>query len=144
MAVPEKQVVFSERSTMEQMQVLYEFLTKGIDPEDMNYLKRSYDSMLASDSAGYWLNDTHWVEHCDILSMQFGNLNYFNFDFVLLFLSHFLHYISYLFDNISLTPLYLLTCRHLQLRSVNEMKFEFTPQAVQELKVIIRWTLRRR
>lgn len=66
--------MFSERTTMQEMQVLYEFLTRGIDPEDINYLKRSYDAMLASDAAGYWLNDTHWVDHCDILYMHISML----------------------------------------------------------------------
>lgn len=35
----------------------------GIDQEDIELLKRSYESMLADDSQSYWLNDTHWVDH---------------------------------------------------------------------------------
>lgn len=38
-------------------------LGAGIDQEDIELLKRSYESMLADDSQSYWLNDTHWVDH---------------------------------------------------------------------------------
>ncbi|KAL0267027.1 UNVERIFIED_CONTAM: hypothetical protein PYX00_009406 [Menopon gallinae] len=54
---------YKERDLIGEMTVLYEFLTKGIDAEDISYLKRSYDSMLADESQAYWLNDTHWVDH---------------------------------------------------------------------------------
>ncbi|KAK4878406.1 hypothetical protein RN001_010912 [Aquatica leii] len=53
-----------ERDMVSEMGILYEFLTKGIDLEDINYMKSSYEAMLADDSIGYWLNDTHWVDHC--------------------------------------------------------------------------------
>lgn len=48
---------------MGEMQVMYEFLTRGIDREDVEYLRRAYESLLAEDAQGYWLNDTHWVDH---------------------------------------------------------------------------------
>lgn len=35
----------------------------GIDQEDIDLLKRSYEKMLADDRQSYWLNDTHWVDH---------------------------------------------------------------------------------
>lgn len=54
---------YSERDLMTEMGVLYEFLTKGIDAEDVEYLRRSYEALLADDNQGYWLNDTHWVDH---------------------------------------------------------------------------------
>lgn len=57
-------VKHKERDVMSQMSILYEFLTKGIDHEDIQYMKQSYEFMLADDSMGYWLNDTHWVDHC--------------------------------------------------------------------------------
>ncbi|XP_069684013.1 histone-lysine N-methyltransferase SETD1 [Periplaneta americana] len=60
---PTQPVVFAKRDIMAEMTVLYEFLTRGIDAEDINYLRRSYEAMLADDSQGYWLNDTHWVDH---------------------------------------------------------------------------------
>lgn len=53
-----------ERDMVAEMGVLFEFLTKGIDQEDINYMRQSYEAMLADDSIGYWLNDTHWVDHC--------------------------------------------------------------------------------
>jgi len=65
---PAQPVVFSKRDILAEMTVLYEFLTRGIDAEDISYLKKSYEAMLADDTQGYWLNDTHWVDHPDILS----------------------------------------------------------------------------
>nr|XP_013189562.1 unnamed protein product [Amyelois transitella] len=56
-------VVFKPRDIMAEMQVMYEFLTRGIDREDVEFLRRAYESLLAEDAQGYWLNDTHWVEH---------------------------------------------------------------------------------
>lgn len=57
-------VKHKERDMMQECALLYEFLTKGIDKEDINYLRTSYEAMLADDTLGYWLNDTHWVDHC--------------------------------------------------------------------------------
>lgn len=57
-------VKYKERDIVEEMGVLYEFLTKGIDREDIGYLKEAYEALLADDTIGYWLNDTHWVDHC--------------------------------------------------------------------------------
>lgn len=57
-------IKFKERDIVGEMGVLYEFLTKGIDSEDIAYLKEAYEAMLADDTIGYWLNDTHWVDHC--------------------------------------------------------------------------------
>ncbi|XP_034934332.1 histone-lysine N-methyltransferase SETD1A-like [Chelonus insularis] len=56
-------VTYKERDIMTEMGVLYEFLTRGIDAEDIEYLRRSYEALLADDNQGYWLNDTHWVDH---------------------------------------------------------------------------------
>lgn len=61
---PPPAVKHKERDMMQECTILYEFLTKGIDREDINYLRTSYEAMLADDSIGYWLNDTHWVDHC--------------------------------------------------------------------------------
>lgn len=27
-------------------------------------MKKSYEEMLSNDSLSYWMNDTHWVDHC--------------------------------------------------------------------------------
>lgn len=58
---------YPKRSVLDEMNNLYQFLTKGIDAEDIYYLKRSYEALLGDDIQGYWLNDTHWVDHPDIL-----------------------------------------------------------------------------
>ncbi|XP_064461143.1 histone-lysine N-methyltransferase SETD1-like isoform X2 [Ornithodoros turicata] len=55
--------VFMKRNVVEEMNILYEFLKTGVDAEDVQYLKRSYDAMLQDEIQGYWLNDTHWVDH---------------------------------------------------------------------------------
>ncbi|XP_045454073.1 histone-lysine N-methyltransferase SETD1 [Melitaea cinxia] len=54
---------FKARDIMAEMQVMYEFLTRGIDREDVQFLRRAYEALLAQDAQGYWLNDTHWVDH---------------------------------------------------------------------------------
>lgn len=56
-------VTFKARDIMAEMQIMYEFLTRGIDREDVEYLRRAYEALLSQDSQGYWLNDTHWVDH---------------------------------------------------------------------------------
>lgn len=57
-------VTFKERAMSDEMSLLYEFLTKGIDSEDIQYMRQCYEGLLADDAVGYWLNDTHWVDHC--------------------------------------------------------------------------------
>ena len=57
-------VQFKERNIAGEMAIICEFLLKGIDAEDINYLRISYEALLANDMNGYWLNDTHWVDHC--------------------------------------------------------------------------------
>lgn len=61
MAQPE--ITYKERDLMSEMSIFYQFLTRGIDAEDVEYLRRSYEALLADDAQGYWLNDTHWVDH---------------------------------------------------------------------------------
>ncbi|XP_077510642.1 histone-lysine N-methyltransferase SETD1-like [Amblyomma americanum] len=58
-----REVAFARRNVVEEMNILYEFLRTGVDSEDVQYLKRSYDAMLQDEVQGYWLNDTHWVDH---------------------------------------------------------------------------------
>jgi len=58
---------FNKRDMVQEATVLFEFLTKGIDVEDINYLKQTYDSLLSNDTVHYWMNETHWVSHPDIL-----------------------------------------------------------------------------
>ncbi|CAG7723757.1 unnamed protein product [Allacma fusca] len=54
---------FKVRTESEELDITYEFLTKGIDAEDIAYMKKSYEMMLAKDPENYWLNQTHWVDH---------------------------------------------------------------------------------
>ena len=58
-------VPFAPREQQEQFKVTYKFLTSGLDLEDMDYLKRSYEMMLRNaegkDSGLGWINETHWV-----------------------------------------------------------------------------------
>lgn len=64
--------VFNKRDILSEMACLYEFLTKGIDAEDIEYMKRSYEALLSDDTQSYWLNDTHWVDHPYILFLLFS------------------------------------------------------------------------
>ncbi|XP_050314928.1 histone-lysine N-methyltransferase SETD1-like isoform X3 [Anthonomus grandis grandis] len=61
---PHQHILHKHRDQMSEFGVLYEFLTKGIDREDTEFIKRSYEELLSDDAMGYWLNDTHWVDHC--------------------------------------------------------------------------------
>lgn len=67
MRLLETAVRFKARDIMAEMTVMYEFLTRGIDREDVALLRRAYEALLAEDAHahahGYWLNDTHWVDH---------------------------------------------------------------------------------
>uniref|UniRef100_A0A1B0DJ79 [histone H3]-lysine(4) N-trimethyltransferase n=1 Tax=Phlebotomus papatasi TaxID=29031 RepID=A0A1B0DJ79_PHLPP len=58
------QMKYAKRDTHGELLVLYEFLMKGIDAEDSEYLRRSYEALLQDDANSCWLNATHWVEHC--------------------------------------------------------------------------------
>jgi histone-lysine N-methyltransferase SETD1 len=55
--------VFQPRSVVDEMGILYAFLKDGIDEEDIECLKRSYEKMLTEETAHAWLHDTHWVDH---------------------------------------------------------------------------------
>ncbi|XP_031623064.1 histone-lysine N-methyltransferase SETD1 [Contarinia nasturtii] len=57
--------IYKDRSTREQVMLLYEFLTKGIDTEDITYMRRSYEFLLQDDTNNSWLNATHFMEHCE-------------------------------------------------------------------------------
>ncbi|XP_058128570.1 histone-lysine N-methyltransferase SETD1 [Anopheles ziemanni] len=55
---------YRQRDMHSEMAILYDFLTRGIDNEDIRYIRQSYDMMLLDDASSYWLNATHWVDHC--------------------------------------------------------------------------------
>jgi len=63
---------FNRRDGVQEATILFEFLTKGLDMEDTNYLKQSYDLLLNNKtSQHYWMNETHWVSHPDILYIHY-------------------------------------------------------------------------
>jgi len=53
---------FTRRNQIETYNVMTSFLHYGIDQEDINFLKKAYDRLLAEDQHA-WVNDTHWVWH---------------------------------------------------------------------------------
>lgn len=55
---------YKERNARDQIMLVYEFLTKGIDGEDIEYIRRSYEFLLQDDRNSYWLNSTHYMDHC--------------------------------------------------------------------------------
>ncbi|KAH8259097.1 hypothetical protein KR038_007959 [Drosophila bunnanda] len=56
--------IYKARDQNEEMVILYTFLTKGIDSEDINYIKMSYSEHLQKEPYAMFLNNTHWVDHC--------------------------------------------------------------------------------
>lgn len=70
--VPQKQEIvpfvpqpkYKPREFNDSFNLLFDFLAKGIDVEDIGYLKRSYEFLLRDDKNSNWLNSTHWVDHC--------------------------------------------------------------------------------
>uniref|UniRef100_A0A670ZSI9 SET domain containing 1A, histone lysine methyltransferase n=1 Tax=Pseudonaja textilis TaxID=8673 RepID=A0A670ZSI9_PSETE len=59
--------VFETHSEFEQMTILYDIWNSGLDLEDMKYLRLMYERLLHEDNSTDWLNDTHWVQHTNIL-----------------------------------------------------------------------------
>lgn len=62
---------FDNRSEFEQMTILYDIWNSGLDGEDLQFLKKTYEKLLQDDHASDWLNETHWVSHTDILPPLF-------------------------------------------------------------------------
>ncbi|XP_068155471.1 histone-lysine N-methyltransferase SETD1 [Drosophila tropicalis] len=56
--------MYNPRDQNEEMVILYTFLTKGIDSEDIKYIKMSYMDHLQKEPYAMFLNNTHWVDHC--------------------------------------------------------------------------------
>lgn len=65
--ITQPEYTYPKRSVIEELNILYEFLRNGIDYEDTVYLQKSYDALLQDDIQGFWLNNTHWVDHPHIL-----------------------------------------------------------------------------
>ncbi|XP_063397090.1 histone-lysine N-methyltransferase SETD1B-like [Mytilus trossulus] len=62
---PPKEVKkFTPRKLEEERQIFFDLYNQGIDNEDVNYLKRTYDHLLQSEEPMcYWINDILWVDH---------------------------------------------------------------------------------
>lgn len=60
---------YDNRSEFEEMTILYDIWNSGLDGEDLMLLKRTYEKLLQNDHTSDWLNDTHWVNHTDILQV---------------------------------------------------------------------------
>lgn len=58
---------FDNRGEFEQMTILYDIWNSGLDGEDLNLLRKTYEKLLQDNHSSDWLNDTHWVSHTDIL-----------------------------------------------------------------------------
>ncbi|XP_045173499.2 histone-lysine N-methyltransferase SETD1B-like [Mercenaria mercenaria] len=59
-----KIVKYEPRTFEEERQAFYNIFSNGIDIEDINYLKQSYEKLLSTDDPMfYWLNDILWVDH---------------------------------------------------------------------------------
>lgn len=60
-------VTFSKRSMQEEANILFEFLTDGIDEEDIEFIRKKHEALVSTDNSFYWLYETNWVYHPDIL-----------------------------------------------------------------------------
>lgn len=61
---PKPIVKFKPRTFEEERQAFYHIFNHGIDTEDVNYLKKCYETLLQTDDPMfYWLNDILWVDH---------------------------------------------------------------------------------
>lgn len=67
-------IKFNQRSEFEQMTILYDIWNSGLDAEDLALLKQTYEKLLQDNQSSDWLNDTHWVNHTDILPEHRGVL----------------------------------------------------------------------
>lgn len=55
---------FSARKMDEERQIFFDLYSQGLDSEDINYLKRTYDHLLQSEDPNcYWITDILWVDH---------------------------------------------------------------------------------
>lgn len=55
---------FSPRKMEEERQIFFDLYSQGLDIEDINYLKRTYDHLLQSEDPNcYWITDILWVDH---------------------------------------------------------------------------------
>jgi histone-lysine N-methyltransferase SETD1 len=56
---------YEKRTNNDEFDILCKFLTKGIDEEDVTYMRRAYSYLIQNDIPGTEiLHQVHWVDHC--------------------------------------------------------------------------------
>ncbi len=60
-------LIFSPRSERREKLVLHAVWTKGVNEEEINHLKATYERLVVEDKECDWLNSTRWVPHPHIL-----------------------------------------------------------------------------
>lgn len=56
---------YEKRTNNEEFDIICKFLTKGIDEEDVTYMRRAYSYLIQNDIPGTeLLHQVHWVDHC--------------------------------------------------------------------------------
>ena len=61
---PKPVVKYKPRTFEEERQAFFHIFNHGIDTEDVQYLKKCYETLLQTDDPMfYWLNDILWVDH---------------------------------------------------------------------------------
>ncbi|XP_016087348.1 histone-lysine N-methyltransferase SETD1B-A-like [Sinocyclocheilus grahami] len=58
-----RRLIFSPRSERREKLVLHAVWTKGVNEEEINHLKATYERLVVEDKECDWLNSTHWVPH---------------------------------------------------------------------------------
>uniref|UniRef100_A0A9J7XPS4 SET domain containing 1B, histone lysine methyltransferase b n=1 Tax=Cyprinus carpio carpio TaxID=630221 RepID=A0A9J7XPS4_CYPCA len=62
-----RRLIFSPRSERREKLVLHAVWTKGVNEEEINHLKATYERLVVEDKECDWLNSTRWVPHPHIL-----------------------------------------------------------------------------
>ncbi|XP_059359414.1 histone-lysine N-methyltransferase SETD1B-A [Carassius carassius] len=58
-----RRLIFSPRSERREKLVLHAVWTKGVNEEEINHLKATYERLVVEDKECDWLNSTRWVPH---------------------------------------------------------------------------------
>lgn len=56
---------YNKRTPKEQSDIVFQFVTQGIDQEDLDYMRRAYSYLIQNDIPGTeFMHQVHWVDHC--------------------------------------------------------------------------------
>ena len=63
--VKQPKLHYQKRDFNSEMRIIFEIVTKGIDAEDMAFIKIKFNEFLQHDmnDLSKWVNETHWVDH---------------------------------------------------------------------------------